>query len=92
MASHHVLIFGDLKGEVFAGSPKDKADPGFAQAFIYVAGSFEPTVVAIAGNYQTADDMDRNLKLHQVLGQAEALMIALQDQTLVYRPVSDFFK
>ena len=58
IASHHVIVLGDLLGEVYAGSPKSSHDPGTPQAFIYCGGRFGPTFVAIAGNYQTADDME----------------------------------
>lgn len=57
-ASHHVLIFGNLHGQACAGAPKDDRDAGFPQAFIFTLGTFNPTLVAVAGCYQTADDME----------------------------------
>ena len=84
VASQHVLIFGDLNGQVFAGNPASTEDPGYTQALIYARGRFNPTIVAIAGHYQTADDRDAD-----VLGgpaRDHGIIVTLEGDTLVYRP------
>lgn len=60
IASYNIFVFGDLMGEVYAGSPRDSGDPGAPDSFIYAEGAFNPTFVAIAGNYQTADDIEND--------------------------------
>ena len=92
IASHNILIFGDLNGQVYAGSPKDESDPGYPQAFIFTAGLFNPTFVAIAGNYQTADDMDRDPFCGPIKGQNHALIVSLNGTSLCYRSTHDFMQ
>ncbi len=88
IASHHVFIFGDLKGgELYAGNPKDSTDPGFTSAVICVKGKFDPALVAIAGNYQTAEDLQNEEVLQRY--QSE-VAITLQGSSLRYWGFKEF--
>ncbi len=91
-ASHNVLIFGELRGQVYAGAPKDQQDPGFPGAFVYTQGRFDPTLIAIAGIYQTADDMDRDPLTGPLRGQDQTLMVFLNGNSLRFSLARDFQK
>ena len=90
IASHNVMIFGDLMGEVYAGSPRSADDPGQPEAFIFTEGAFKPTFVAIAGNYQTADNMERDPLSGPVQGHERDLVVSLSGKALRYSPAKDF--
>ena len=90
IASHNILVFGDMSGEVYAGSPKYKDTEGFKDAFIYIAGEFSPTLVAIAGQYQTAEDMDNNLALTTIYGRHGQVKVTLQGRSLNYTPLHNY--
>lgn len=77
IASHNVIIFGSLYGEVYAGSPKDSNSLGNPHSYIYTAGVFQPTLCAICGNYQTADDMEHDPKTATIYGKRQELYIHL---------------
>lgn len=85
IASHNVIIFGDLLGEVYAGSPKNKDTQGYKDAFIYVGGMFQPTLLAICGQYQTADDMEMTSALKEIYNQECRAKITLDGRVLNYR-------
>ncbi|MGN0902308.1 MAG: septum site-determining protein MinC [Succinivibrio sp.] len=87
IASHNVLIFGDLYGEIYAGSPKDQHTEGMKSAFVYVKGQFEPTLMAIAGQYQTADDMISSQMVADLYGKKHSLRITLEGKSLTYKEI-----
>ncbi len=89
IASHNVFVFGDMYGEVYAGSPKDKNTEGYEKGIIYVSGVFQPTLVAIAGNYQTADDMENNESLKSLYGEDSSVIVSLNGRSLSYCHVKD---
>lgn len=89
IASHNVFVFGDMHGEVYAGSPKDKDTDGYEKGIIYVSGVFAPTLVAIAGNYQTADDMENNQTLKSLYGEDSSVIVSLNGRSLNYCHVKD---
>ena len=89
IASHNVFVFGDMHGEVYAGSPKDKDTDGYEKGIIYVSGVFQPTLVAIAGNYQTADDMENNQSLKSLYGEDSSVIVSLNGRSLNYCHVKD---
>lgn len=89
ISSHNIFVFGDLLGEVYAGSPKDQNTEGYTKAFIYASGVFQPTLVAIAGNYQTADDMENNRSLDSLYGEDSSVIVSLNDRSLNYCHVKD---
>lgn len=88
IASHNIIVLGDLHGEVFAGSPKDQQKQGYEQAFIYVNGLFNPNLVAIAGQYQTADDLECNQNMKDIYGKKGALKVSLNGKNLNYCPLN----
>ncbi|MCR5085138.1 MAG: hypothetical protein K6A65_06515 [Succinivibrionaceae bacterium] len=91
VASHHIIVIGDVKGaQLHAGTPRDQSDPGMASAFIYVTGAFEPQLVSIAGNYQTAEGMDEDLFLRAHRDERMALMVSLDKTKLRYTDPKDF--
>jgi len=92
IASHNIIIFGDLNGSVYAGSPDSNDKPGYPQGFIYTQGQFNPTLVAIAGNYQTADDMLRDPLSGPVRKYSKCLLVTLDGNTLNYQKAEDFNK
>ena len=61
-----------------------------AYAFIYIAGEFSPTLVAIAGQYQTAEDMDNNLALTTIYGRHGQVKVTLQGRSLNYTPLHNY--
>ncbi|MGN0908453.1 MAG: septum site-determining protein MinC [Succinivibrio sp.] len=92
IASYNILVFGDLMGEVYAGSPRDSGDPGAPDSFIYAEGSFSPTFVAIAGNYQTADDMENDPLGPAVREGQRGTLAYLKGRALRYCEARDFAK
>lgn len=92
IASHNVIIFGDLYGEIYAGSPKNTDDPGDPKSFIFVLGRFSPTFVAIAGNYQTADDMEQDAADSPLKGHRQSLLVSLDGKALKYSFARDLVK
>ena len=84
VASHNVFIYGDMQGEVYAGSPKNKDCSGMKDAFIYINGTFRPTLVAIAGQYQTADDMEQIESVSKLCNKKVDLKITLNERSLCY--------
>ena len=84
IASHNVFIYGDMQGEVYAGSPKNKDCSGMKDAFIYINGTFRPTLVAIAGQYQTADDMEQIESVSKLCNKKVDLKITLNERSLCY--------
>lgn len=90
IASHNVIVLGDLFGEIYAGSPRDNQDPGYKKAFVYCQGRFAPTFIAICGIYQTADDMERE-GLSRITGQeVRGIMTVLHGTKLCYGHSRDF--
>ena len=89
ISSHNIFVFGDLYGEVYAGSPKDRDTEGYKKGLIYTSGVFQPTLVAIAGNYQTADDMENNQSLTNLYGNNTAVIVSLNGRSLTYCHVKD---
>ncbi|MBQ9275489.1 MAG: hypothetical protein IJ228_11805 [Succinivibrio sp.] len=87
IASHHIIILGDLNGEVYAGSPRNDADPGYPEALIYTQGQFAPTFVAIAGNYQTAEDIEKDPLNNAVAPLGYGQLVTLQGKALHYRSI-----
>lgn len=91
VASHNIFIFGDLKsGEVYAGNPKDQDDQGYTEAIIYVTGTFDPALVAIAGNYQTAEDLEHESFLNAQNSKRNDVIVSLAGNTLVYTEACKF--
>ena len=90
IASHNVLVLGDLLGEVYAGSPRNNNDPGFRSAFIYCQGRFAPTFIAICGIYQTADDMEREGLSRSTGREVRNLLTVLKGNKLFYGHNRDF--
>ncbi len=90
VASHNIFVFGDLYGEVYAGAPKDRNTSGDEKGLIYVSGVFQPTLVAVAGNYQTADDMESNQSLKSLYGEDTSVIVSLANgKSLNYVHVKD---
>lgn len=77
IASHNIIIFGSLFGEAYAGSPKNAESSGYEPSFIYTSGTFKPTLCAICGNYQTADDMEHDSKIIPFYGKKQELLVYL---------------
>lgn len=93
IANHHIIVIGDVKGgNLYAGNPSSNSDPGFLDALIYVSGSFDPGIVAIAGNYQTAEDMERDPLIGPGIGQNESIVVTLDRQSLHYWSAHDFLQ
>lgn len=92
IASYNIFVFGDLMGEVYAGSPRDNGDPGAPDSFIYTEGCFNPTFVAIAGNYQTADDIENDPLGRAVSEEQRETLAYLTGHTLRYCQARDFSK
>ena len=94
IASHNILIFGGLYGEVYAGSPKNSETLGYPQGFIYAAGTFSPTLCAICGKFQTADDMEHDPGIREFFGKAGDLIVYLSadGKSLRYSRTGDFIK
>ncbi len=91
IASHNIFIFGDLlQGEVYAGNPKAQEDPGYTSAIIYVSGHFDPSIVAIAGNYETAEDMENNPLIGPLKSEQNNVIVSLEGSTLVYTREQNF--
>ncbi len=91
VASHHIIVFGDIKGgEVYAGSPSNAQDPGYSQAFIYASGKFNPSIISIAGNYQTAEDMESDPLIGPLQGKDVSVVVSLEGTALHYWQVNDF--
>lgn len=91
IASHHIIVFGDIKGgEVYAGSPRDASDPGYTEAFIYSAGKFNPSLVSIAGNYQTAEDMESDPLIGPLQGKDVCVVVSLEGTSLRYWQADEF--
>jgi septum site-determining protein MinC len=92
IASHHVFIFGDLHGEVFAGSPRAQTTQGFDEAIVYTSGKFAPTLLAIAGNYQTAEDMEQSFLAKNLENMDREVLVFLHDGVLTYTHAKDSAK
>ena len=93
IANHHIIIIGDVKGSnLYAGNPSSNSDPGYLDALIYVSGSFDPGIVAIAGNYQTAEDMENDPLIGPGIGQNESIVVTLDRQSLHYWSAHDFLQ
>lgn len=91
IASHHVFIFGSVKGaDIFAGTPKSTDDPGLTDAIIHVQGEFTPGIIAIAGNYSTAEDLDKEPELIEVQQKNNGIIITLKDGQLKYSAINDY--
>lgn len=91
IASHHIIVFGDIKGgEVYAGSPRNAADPGYPEAFIYASGQFNPSLVSIAGNYQTAEDMESDPLIGPLQGKDVKVVVSLEGTSLRYWQAEEF--
>lgn len=91
IASHNVIIFGDVKGgQIFAGNPKDQYDPGYEDAIISVSGQFNPAFVAIAGNYQTAEDMEKDPLIGPIANNCHEIVVSLQGRSLRYSKFKEF--
>lgn len=90
IASHNVLVLGNLFGEIYAGSPKNKSDPGFPGSFIFCQGRFDPTLIAINGNYQTADDMEHEQIPLTLDHEIHGIIITLDGSKLKYGRSRDY--
>ena len=90
VASHNIIILGDLLGEVYAGSPKNAQTEGYSKGFIYVSGMFMPTLVAVAGHYQTADDIENSPYLQSIYGVHGQVVVSLNGKTLNYCQAKDY--
>ena len=85
MASHHIFIFGKVFGaDLFAGAPMDDNDPGITESTIHIQGSFDLGLVAIAGNYRTAEDLENDPLLDQIRSKNKGVVISLEDNNLKY--------
>ncbi len=94
IASHSIIIFGSLFGEAYAGSPKNAESCGYEPSFIYTSGIFKPTLCAICGNYQTADDMEHDNKILPFYGKKQELLVYLSKdgKSLQYSHPTDLNK
>lgn len=90
IASHNVLVLGNLFGEIYAGSPKNQSDPGFPGSFIFCQGQFSPTLIAINGNYQTADDMEHEQIPYNADQEIRGIIVTLEGSKLKYGRSSDY--
>ena len=91
IASHHIFVFGNVNNaDLFAGAPKDNNDPGLTDAIIHVQGNLEPGVLAIAGNYRTAEDFYNDPQLQQIKAQHSGIVVTLEDTNLRYFSAADF--
>lgn len=84
-ASNHIFIFGKVtSADLYAGAPMDDNDPGMTESIIHIQGSFDPGLVAIAGNYRTAEDLENDPLLVQIRKKNEGVVISLEDNNLKY--------
>ena len=91
IASHNVIVIGDIRGgEIYAGNPKSTQDPGFTDAFIYASGVFAPSCLAIAGNYQTAEDMEQDPLVKTLIGRDVTVAVRLEGRSLRYFKGKEF--
>lgn len=91
MASHHVFIFGSVNGaDIMAGTPKDTEDPGRPDSIIHIQGEFNPGIISIAGNYSTAEDLDHEPALWDVLKKNNGMIITLSNGQLHYSAINDY--
>lgn len=90
IASHNVLVLGNLFGEIYAGSPKNQSDPGFPGSFIFCQGRFGPTLIAINGSYQTADDMEHEQIPHATGQEMRDVIVTLEGSKLRYGRSRDY--
>ena len=67
----------------------DNNDPGFTEAIIHVSGDFSPGVIAIAGNYRTAEDLDNDPMLEQLRRQKDGIVVTLEQNNLQYHILSN---
>ncbi len=91
IASHHVVICGDVNGaELFAGSPRNADDPGYTAGIIYACGHFSPSLISIAGNYQTAEDLDHDAVIGPLQGSDIKIVAYLEGTALRYVKAEKF--
>lgn len=91
LASHNIFVFGNVNGaELYAGTPKSQEDPGLTNALIYVKGTFDPSLVAIAGNYQTTEDIDKHITLNDNQSKAFDIIVSLKGTSLIYNKADEF--
>ena len=91
IASHHIIVFGDvLRGELFAGAPRNQDDIGMPDAFIYTTGTFDPNIVAIAGQYQTAEEIERDQLIGPINNNNKNIVVSLEGISLKYWNTKDF--
>lgn len=91
IASHHVFVFGNILGaQIYAGNPKSSEDEGFKGAIIYANGKFDPQCIAIAGNYQVAEDMEQDPFISSILGKDRSIVVSLKGTALVYDDLNSF--
>ena len=90
IASHNIIILGDLHGDVLAGAPKGQDTKGYPSGMIYVSGLFEPSLVAISAQYQTADDLECNHKLQGIYGSRGGIKVTLTNDMLNYTKLKVF--
>ncbi len=94
IASHNIFIFGSIFGEIYAGTPESAESSGYTKSFIYTSGTFKPTLCAICGNYQTADDMEQDDRILPFYGKTQELLIRLSEdgKSLHYTQLKDLNK
>ena len=57
---------------------------------IHVAGKFNPGVLAIAGNYRTAEDLDNDPDLTRLRQQESGVVITLENSNLKFRSIAAY--
>jgi len=77
---------------VFAGSPRAQTTQGFDEAIVYTSGKFAPTLLAIAGNYQTAEDMEQSFLAKNLENMDREVLVFLHDGVLTYTHAKDSAK
>ena len=91
VASHNIIVLGDINGgEVYAGNPANPQDPGYTAAFIYAAGKFNPSIISIAGIYQTAEDMEHDPLIGPLQGKDVSVVVSLEGTSLRYWQSAEF--
>lgn len=83
IASHNIIVLGNLYGDVLAGAPRGQGALGYNQGFIYVSGVFKPSLVAISAQYHTADDLECNPNLKDIYSSTN-VMVSFNGDNLTY--------
>lgn len=90
VATHHIFVFGDVNGaSLSAGAPADQQDPGLTDSVIYVQGNFNPGILSIAGNYKTAEDLERDDRLAALKDKNDGITVSIEDNNFIFGSLAD---